>query len=101
MNQNTLNFLKSVDKSHLSLGAYIQAIRQGEELSQSAFAKTLGVSRQFMCDVEHGRRYLSPSMAANYAIKLGYSTKQFVRLALDDLLMREGLSFEVEIHKVA
>lgn len=101
LNQETLQFLASVDEKRLTLGKYLQAIRQGEELTQAAFAKKLGESRQFICDIEHGRRYVSPKKAASYAKKLGYSVKQFVRLALADLLSRDGLAFEVELHSAA
>lgn len=39
--------------------------------------------------------------AAEFAEKLGYSGKQFVRLCLQDMLNREGLSLIVDIENAA
>ena len=41
------------------------------------------------------------TLAAAYAVKLGYSRQQFVRLALQDELNKAGLKFEVEIKRAA
>ena len=101
LNKETLQFLNTVDKERLTLGRYLKAIRLGEEWTKSALAEMLGESRQFICDIEHGRKYISPKKAASYAKKLEYPVKQFVRLALDDLLTRDGLNFEVELHSAA
>ena len=84
-----------------TLGDYLLAIRQGEEMSQVAVAELLGVSRQYLCDIEHNRRFISPKMAAEFANKLGYSKNQFVRLCLQDLLNREGLDLSVSVENVA
>lgn len=73
------------------------AIREGEEMSQVEFAKVLGVSRQYLCDIEHGRRFISPKAAASFAKKLGYSQQQFVRLCLQDLVNRDGLKLKIDV----
>jgi len=85
----------------LTLANLLLSIRQGEELSQIEFAKLLGVSRQYLCDIEHGRRFVGPKAAATYARKLHYSEEQFVRLCLQDLLDREGLNLKINIHDAA
>lgn len=99
--QETLGYLENLLDEKLTLGSFILAIRQGEELSQVAFAKTLGLSRQVLCDIEHGRRLISPKKAAEYADLLGYSKKQFVRLCLQDLIDRDHLGLVVEIENAA
>ena len=81
------------------MGDYLLAIRQGEELSQINFAKRLGISKQNLCDVEHSRRFISPKLAAEFANKLGYSSRHFVCLCLQDILDRDGLSLTVETSK--
>lgn len=85
----------------LTLGSFILAIRQGEELSQVKFAKILGVSRQVLCDIERGRRIISPRKAAEYADLLGYSKKPFIRLCLQDMLDRDHLGLVAEIEDAA
>jgi transcriptional regulator with XRE-family HTH domain len=99
--QETLKYLENIMGEKLTLGSFILAIRQGEELTQVEFAKTLGVSRQVLCDIEHGRRIISPKKAAEYAELLGYSKKQFVRLCLQDLIDRDHLGLVVEIENAA
>ena len=87
--------------SPLGLCDLIKAIRLGEEMTQVEFVNKLKISKQHLCDIEHGRKYVSPKLAAKYAVTLGYSRKQFIRLALQDELNRAGLEFEVEINKAA
>ena len=99
--QETLQHLESIMGEKLTLGSFILAIRQGEELSQVKFAKMLGVSRQVLCDMEHGRRIISPKKAAEYAGLLGYSKKQFVRLCLQDMIDRDHLGLIVDIKNAA
>lgn len=99
--QETLKYLEKLMGEKLTLGSFILAIRQGEELSQVEFAKILGVSRQILCDIEHGRRIISPKKAAEYADLLGYSKKQFVRLCLQDMIDRDHLGLVVEIENAA
>lgn len=93
----TIATLEKMAKMKLTLGTFLWAIREGEEMSQKKFAKLLGVSSQYLCDVEHGRRIVSPKAAAEFAQKLDYSCLQFVKLALQDELDKYGLDFEVDI----
>ena len=97
INNDTLHKLEKISKKRLTLGNLINAIRLGEELSQVEFASLLDVSKQYLCDVEHGRRSVSIEMAAAWAKKLGYSSEQFVRLAIQDVLDRSRLKFIVHL----
>jgi len=99
--KESLNYLESLIGKKPTLGDYLLAIRQGDELSQVVFAKQLGISRQNLCDIEHNRRFVSPKMASEFADKLGYSGKQFVRLCLQDLLNRDGIDLSVDVQDAA
>lgn len=99
--KDALDYLESLIGKKPSFGDHLLAIRQGEEMTQAAFAKQLGVSRHYLCDIEHNRRYVSPKAAAEFADKLGYSSKQFVRLCLQDMLNRDGLALLVDIQTAA
>ncbi len=94
-------FLENLIHSKLTLGNLLLAIRQGEELSQVEFAKLLKVSKQYLCDIERGRRFISPRAAAEFAKKLGYSQKQFVRLCLQDWIDRENLHLKIDVRDAA
>jgi transcriptional regulator with XRE-family HTH domain len=90
-------FLEQVVGGPIGLGALIEAIRQAEEETQTQFAARLGVSRSHLCDIEKGRKVVSPERAARFAELLGYSPDQFVRLALQDSVNRTGLRYTVQL----
>lgn len=96
----SFDFLEGLS-GQLTLGSLLLAIRQGEEMTQIEFAKLLGVSKQYVCDLEHNRRFVSPKAAAEYAKKLGYSSQQFVRLCLQDLVDRDGLDLVIDVQYAA
>ena len=81
----------------LTFGRMMESIRLCDELSQAAMARTLGISRQHLCDIEKGRRQVSAERAAQFASILGYSQHVFVALALDDQLRNAGLKMKVKI----
>lgn len=95
--EKTLKEIEKITKTKLTLGKLIFAIRQSDEISQVDFAKKLKITKQHLCDIEHERKSISPKLAAKYAKILGHSKEQFIRLALQDLVDREGLNVEVEI----
>jgi transcriptional regulator with XRE-family HTH domain len=61
------------------------------------FAARLGISRARLCDIEKGRKTVSPERAARFAALLGYSPDQFVRLAPQDSVNRTGLRYTVQL----
>ena len=100
----SIELLKELEKltgGRLTLGKAISAIRKADEITQANFATTLGVSTQYLCDLEHDRKEVSPQKAATFAHKIGYSEKQFVRLAIQDTLARQGMNYLVELKEAA
>ena len=79
----------------LTFGAAVEGLRVGEGYSQVAFAKKLKVSRQYLCDVEKGRRPVSPEQAARFAKVFGHPPNVLVRLALQDAVSASGLKLKV------
>lgn len=97
--EKTKQILEEISGRKLTIGSLLWSIRESEEISQAAFAKVLGVSRQYLCDAEHGRKSISVKMAVKFAKALGYSPSQFVRLALQDELNRYNLHLHVEVYE--
>lgn len=95
--KKTVSDIESVTGGKLTLNDLLLAIRQGEEMSQVAFAELLDISKQHLCDIERKRKNVSAKLAAKYAEKLGYSKEQFIRLSIQDMLDREKLNVIVEI----
>jgi transcriptional regulator with XRE-family HTH domain len=92
-----MKFLEGISGGPLSFGELIEAIRQGEEMTQVMFAKKLRISKSHLCDIEKGRKTVSPERAARFAKKLGYSEDTFVELALQDMVNEAKLDMKVSV----
>lgn len=90
-------YLESLMGGPLTLGAALSGLREADDVSLAAFAKLLGISRTHLCDIEQGRRSVSPERAARFAQALDQSEAQFVRLALQDQLRAAGLKLTVNV----
>jgi transcriptional regulator with XRE-family HTH domain len=99
MNIEAKKYLEKM-RGKLTLGTTIRSIRLCEGETQTAFAKKLKVSTQYLCDLEHNRKVVSAKKAKKFAEVLGYSAAQFVALALQDSLNHDGIHMFVEV-KVA
>ena len=94
---DTMKYLQRVAGRPLTLGGFIESIRLGEEMSQTAIARKLGISPSHLCDIEKGRKVVGPKRAARFAKMLGRSPEQFVRLSLQELIDEAGLKMRVSI----
>jgi transcriptional regulator with XRE-family HTH domain len=81
----------------LTFGRLLAAIRRGEAETQAVFAARLGIPKQHLSDIEHGRRGVSVERAAAWATTLGYHAGQFVELALQAQVRAAGLPFTVSV----
>lgn len=90
-------YLEKTLGENLTLGELILSIRVGEEMTQVEFAGLLDISKSHLCDIEKGRKTVSPERAYNFALVLGYSEKQFVRLALQHVLDDSGIELKVDV----
>lgn len=81
----------------MTFGSMLTAWRESEELTQTAFAKKLGLSVQNLNDLEKGRRIPTATRAAAIAKKLGLPEISLIKIALRDSLSKEGFNFEVQL----
>lgn len=96
-----MNKLNKITGGELTLGKAIKAIRLCEEMKQAEFAKKLSVTQSYLSDIEHDRKEVSPQKAAAIAKTLQQSEKQFIRLAIQDSLRRNGFHYSIEVHEAA
>jgi transcriptional regulator with XRE-family HTH domain len=94
---NARKHLEKLTGAPLTFGGMINATRLSEGVSLEAFARQLGVSRAYLCDVEKGRRAVSVERAAAWARKLGYLQAQYVALALQAEVTAAGLKLRVSV----
>ena len=94
---SAMAFLEDLNGGPLTFGDLLGAIRKGDEISQTDFAEKLGVSKAHLCDIEKGRRTVSPARAYIWGKKLGYSPEQFVELAIQTGLDHDKIPFKVRL----
>lgn len=94
---NALAQVEKITGTKLTFGNLLWSIRKCEDIKQVEFAKILGISSQHLCDIEHGRKIVSPQLAAKYAKILNESQEQFVRLAIQAAIDKAGLNYEVTL----
>lgn len=92
-----MKLLEKISRGPLTLSRAIESIRKSEDLSQDECARKLGISKSHLCDVEKGRKTVSPERAAKWARVLGYPESVLVRLAIQSELDAAGLKYKVEI----
>ncbi len=95
--------LNTLEKKHgrLSIGQFLSSWRLCAELSQKEFAKIIKISPANLCDIEKGRKGISPEKAQEIALKIGYSPAVLVRMALEEQLSSQGLNYRIEVQPAA
>jgi transcriptional regulator with XRE-family HTH domain len=95
----TKSYFEKLEKKYgvMTFADMLKAWREAEDMSQTAFAKKVGLSVQNLNDLEKGRRIPSPSRAAKIAKKLGLPEMGVIQLALKDSLVKEGFDYDVKL----
>jgi transcriptional regulator with XRE-family HTH domain len=82
----------------MTVGRFIKAFRECDEITQAEYSKRLGISKANLCDIEKGRKLVSVERAARFAKLLGVPDTILVQLALQDQLRQAKLKLKVEVH---
>ncbi len=85
----------------MTVGFYLKAIREADEISQTQFAKKLKISRANLCDIEKGRKLLSPERAFKFAKLLKLPETTLIQLSLQDILRTAKINYKIELTKAA
>jgi len=95
----TKSYFEKLEKLYgpLTFGGLLKAWRDAEDISQTAFARKVGLSVQNLNDLEKGRRIPTPTRAARIAKKLGLPEMGMIQLALRDSLTKEGFKYNVKL----
>ena len=103
MNTKNKYGIRSLERRYgrLTFSKFLVSWRKSENLSQIEFAKKLGISKANLCDIEKGRKHVSPERAAKIARKLDLPEDFLIQIALQDVLRDAKLNFKIEIKKAA
>ncbi|MBF0104890.1 MAG: helix-turn-helix transcriptional regulator [Deltaproteobacteria bacterium] len=89
--------LASLHRRPMSFGRMIESCRKCDGITQADLAHQLKISSAHLCDIEKGRRAVSPERAAQFAKVLGYSVNQFIARSIEDNLKRMGIKLKVDL----
>jgi transcriptional regulator with XRE-family HTH domain len=79
----------------LTFGRMVWSHRMSEEMTQDALAEALGVSKQYISQIERGQRLVSIEQAVRLAEVFGVSTHLFVIQVLQDQINKAGLDIKL------
>lgn len=98
-----LNALESTQDiwEKMTFGGLVHSLRVSDEISQVELAKKIGVSKQFLSDVEHNRKDVGIGFAKKISEALGYSIEPLIELLIRDQLRRQHLNYIVELKKAS
>jgi len=85
------------DYGELTFGEVLRSFRLADEMTQTEFARKLGISAANLCDLEKGRKLPSPARAAKMAMKLGLPEPLMIQLALQGQLEQAHLAYKVSV----
>ena len=95
--------IKDLEKrlGKLTVGEFLRSWRMSEEMSLKSFGKLIGLSIANLCDIEKGRKGVSPEKAEQIAKALKVPPALLVRLSIEESLQAAGLRYQVEIKPAA
>lgn len=85
----------------LTVGEFLHTWRVSEDMSLRAFSKLIGISVANLCDIEKGRKGVSPEKAEGIANAIGVPPALLVRLSIEESLRAAGLKYTIEIEPAA
>ena len=85
----------------LTVGEFLHTWRASEEMSLADFGKLVGMSVANLCDIEKGRKGVSPEKAEQIAKAIGVPAGLLIRLSIEENLRAAGLKYTVEIKPAA
>ncbi len=85
----------------LTVGEFLHTWRTSEEMSLKEFGKLIKMSVANLCDIEKGRKGVSPEKAEQIAKIIDVPPALLVRLSIEDSLQAAGLKYKVEIKPAA
>ena len=94
---DTMLLMEKLTGGPISIGEILWSLRKSDELTQSEFAAILEISKQHLCDIEKGRKAVSPARAAVFAQRLGQSPMYFIQLALQEELEKAGVKIKIKV----
>lgn len=96
---DSLNALEATKETgnEMTFGGLVRSLRVSDDITQIELANRVGVSKQFLSDVENNRKDVGIAFAKKVSDALGYSIEPLIELLIRDQLRRQHLNYVVEL----
>ncbi|MES2615804.1 MAG: helix-turn-helix transcriptional regulator [Bdellovibrionota bacterium] len=81
----------------VTFGEILRDLRECDGINQTDLAKKIGVSKQFLSDVERNRKIVSIAFAKKIATIMGYAVEPLIEIIIRDELLKNDLSYDIEL----
>lgn len=81
----------------INFAQILKSFRECEDMTQAEFARQIGVSRQFIHDIEKGKKLPPLSFAIKASKVLGFEDYTFVSAHLTEQLKLNGIKGRVQV----
>lgn len=100
---DSLNALEATKDiwNEMTFGGLVRSLRISDEITQVELANRVGVSKQFLSDVEHNRKDVGIAFVKKVSDALGYSIEPLIELLIRDQLRKQHLNYIVELKKAS
>ena len=88
-------------ESEITLGQMLKSLRKCEDLTLLELSERLGVNKQFLSAVEHGRKQVGVEFIKKIARILDTPADSLLEIYFRDVLRKHGLNMNVTIEKAS
>ncbi|APA82423.1 helix-turn-helix domain-containing protein [Francisella tularensis] len=85
--------METKEQNRLNLFDIVKTTRISKNITQTELATKLGISKQYICDIENNRKPITIELAKEFAKVLEQSERDFVGMTLQELLMKNNLNY--------
>ena len=85
----------------LTIADVLHSWRVCEEMTLRELGKLIGLSAANLCDIEKGRKGISPEKAEQISNAIGVPPTLLVRLSIEESLQTAGLHYRIEVKPAA
>ena len=83
--------------SKTTFGQLLRDLRECDGINQTDLATKIGVSKQYLSDIERDRKAASIAFAKKVAEIMGYAIEPMIEILIRDDLKKNGINYDVEL----
>lgn len=88
-------------EQEITLGRMMKSLRKCEDLTLSELAEKLGVNKQFLSAVEHGRKQVGIEFIKQFSRIVDTPANSLLEIYFRDMLRKHGLDLQVTVKKAS